>query len=74
MAAPTGRGVSPNLGVRLPSDVFNTIRAVARLQGTSASALARQCITAVYQGLLDGEELARELQRRHDQLGRGEEA
>ncbi len=74
MAAPTGQGVSPCLGVRLPRPIFEAIHTAARLQGTTAAELAREAIIAVYENLLDDVELAKELQRLQDQLGHGEEA
>lgn len=74
MAAPTGLGVSPTLGVRLPRPVFDAIHTAARLQSTTAAELAREAIIAIYENLLDDVELAQELQRHHDQLSPDEEA
>ena len=74
MAAPNGIGVSPCLGVRLPQEVFDAIHTAAHLQGTTAAALARECLCSCFTGLLDDATIAAELQRRKAELGRGEEA
>jgi hypothetical protein len=74
MAAPTGQGISPTIRVRVPRDVETALRAVAVMQKSTVSALAREAIVAVYSGLLDDAGIATELQRRKAELGRGEEA
>lgn len=74
VAAPTGKGISPCIGVRVPRPVFDTLHAVAKIQGTTAAELARDAIIAVYENLLEDAALAKKLQHRQEQLGRGEEA
>ena len=44
MAARTGRGISPSLGVRLPKHVFSAIHAIARQKRTTAAFLVRECV------------------------------
>lgn len=73
VAAPTGLGVSPCLGVRLPRPVFDAIHTSARLQNTTAAALAREALIACFAGIVDDLAIGLELQRRKAQLGRGVE-
>lgn len=73
VAAPTGLGVSPCLGVRLPRPVFDAIHTAARLQGTTAAALARAALCTCFAGIVDDLAIGLELQRRIAALGRGGE-
>ena len=74
VAAPTGRGVSPCLGVRLPRPVFDAIHTSAKLQGTTAAALAREALIACFAGIAEDLIFGLELQRRKAQLGHGAES
>lgn len=72
--APRKGAASPVLTVRIPADVYNVIKAAAALQNVTTTSIVREAICACFAGLLDREGLTRELQRRQDQLGRGEGA
>lgn len=61
------------LGVSLPAGVYATVHAIAKLQGTTPTAIASEAIGACFAGLLDEVELAQEMQRRQARLGRHEE-
>ena len=61
------------LGVSLPAGVYATVHAIAKLQGTTPTAIAREAIGACFAGLLDEVELARQWQRRQARLDRSEE-
>jgi hypothetical protein len=74
MAAPTGKGCSPTIRVRIPREVEVAIRAVAAMQRSSVSALARSAIVAVFSGLLDDAAIATELEQRKATLARSEDA
>lgn len=74
MARPTGLGCSPVLCVRLPAATHAAIKVAARLQGTTSSALARECLCACFAGLIDDLAIAQELQRRKAELGTSTEA
>jgi hypothetical protein len=74
MAAPTGRGCSPVLAVRLPAATHAAIKAAARLQGTTPSAIARECLDGIFGQIRSDVGLCRDLNQRIAALGRGEEA
>ena len=61
MAAPTSLGISPCLGVRLPKAVFQAIHMAVRLRGTTAAALARECICHRFDQILRDADISLEL-------------
>jgi hypothetical protein len=73
MAAPTGKGCSPTIRVRVPREVEVALRAVAAMQKSTISALAREAVCACFEGLLDDAAISTELERRKAALGHGED-